>query len=100
MRGALTAERSPASGGFMAGARSFSVLASNLVSTTASSKLAAQSDSTYASSRLATFSSMEAQGGVDTDQEMQSLLQIEQSYAANAKVIKTVDDMIHTLLDL
>lgn len=43
---------------------------------------------------------MEAQGGVDSDQEMQSLLQIEQSYAANAKVMKTVDDMIQRLLDM
>lgn len=100
LRGALTAERTPVSGGFMAGARSFSVLASNLVSITASSKLSAQGNSAYASARLDTFTSLEAQGAVDTDQEMQSLLQIEQSYAANAKVIKTVDDMIHTLLDL
>jgi flagellar hook-associated protein 1 FlgK len=97
---ALTADRTPVSGGFMAGARSFSVLASNLLSSTASSKLAAQGQATYAATRLTTFTTMEAQGGVDSDQEMQSLLQIEQSYAANAKVMKTVDDMIQHLLDM
>jgi flagellar hook-associated protein 1 len=35
-----------------------------------------------------------AQDGVDTDQEMQMLLVIEKNYAANAKVIQTVNDMI------
>ncbi len=100
LRAALTSERAPASGGFMAGARSFSALASDLLSTTASNKLSAQGEATYAAARLDTFTSMEAQGGVDTDQEMQDLLQIEQSYAANAKVIKTVDDMIKILMDM
>ncbi len=100
LRSALTAERTPASGGFMAGARSFSALASDLLSTTASNKLSAQGEAIYAAARLDTFTSMEAQGGVDTDQEMQDLLQIEQNYAANAKVIKTVDDMIKTLMDM
>jgi len=31
---------------------------------------------------------------VDTDYELQNLLLIEQSYAANARVIQTVGDMI------
>lgn len=97
---AFTADRTPVSGGFMAGARSFSVLASDLLSSTASSKLSSQGQATYAATRLNTFTSREAQGAVDTDQEMQSLLQIEQSYAANAKVMKTVDDMIQRLLDM
>ncbi len=99
LSGALNAEKTPASGGFMAGNRSFSVLASDLLSNTATNKLAAQSQSTYASTLLNTYSSMEAQGAVDTDHEMQSLLQIEQSYTANAKVMKTVSDMMQQLLD-
>ena len=37
---------------------------------------------------------------MDTDFEMQSLLQIEQSYTANAKVLKAVGDMMQTLLDM
>ena len=100
LRTTLTANRAPTSGGFMAGERSFSGLASDLLSLTASSNIAAQGESTYASARLETFTSMEAQGGVDTDQEMQSLLQIEQSYAANARVIRTVDEMMNTLLEI
>jgi len=38
--------------------------------------------------------------GVDTDFELQNMLLIEQSYAANARVIQTVGDMIDRLLQL
>lgn len=38
--------------------------------------------------------------GVDTDQELQDLLIIEQAYAANARVIQTVGDMIDRLLQI
>lgn len=36
--------------------------------------------------------------GVDTDTELQNLLAIEQAYAANARVIQTVSDMLDALL--
>jgi len=38
--------------------------------------------------------------GVDTDAEMQRLLQIEQAYAANARVIETADAMLRRLLEI
>lgn len=38
--------------------------------------------------------------GVDTDQEMQSILLIEQAYAANARVIQTVGEMFDRLLQI
>lgn len=38
--------------------------------------------------------------GVDTDQEMQSLLMIEQAYAANARVVSTVDNLMNILLEM
>ncbi len=41
-----------------------------------------------------------AKTGVDTDQELQSLLLIEQAYAANARVVQTVSDMINRLLQI
>jgi flagellar hook-associated protein 1 FlgK len=52
----------------------------------------------YVSAQQTSLRSLELAGGVDTDQEMQKLLLIEQSYAANARVIQTVDEMIQTLL--
>lgn len=38
--------------------------------------------------------------GVDTDQELQRLLSIEQAYAANARVIETVDRLLQRLLEI
>jgi len=38
--------------------------------------------------------------GVDTDQQMQRLLLIERSYAANAMVMSKVDDMIRSLMEI
>jgi flagellar hook-associated protein 1 FlgK len=46
------------------------------------------------------FTEQEAALGVDTDQEMQRLLQIENYYAANAKVIETLDEMMATLMGI
>ena len=100
LRTALTAQRDPASGGFMAGQRSLSSLAGDLLSSAAASRLTAEGDAAYTKTKLDAFTAMEAENGVDTDQEMQSLLQIEQAYAANAKVIKAVDQMIQTLLEI
>ena len=42
--------------------------------------------------------SLELEDGVDTDAELQRLLLIEQAYAANARMIETVDDMMQALL--
>ncbi len=38
--------------------------------------------------------------GVDTDRELQNLLVIEQAYAANARVLQTLDQMIQRLMEL
>jgi flagellar hook-associated protein 1 FlgK len=100
LRSSLTAPREPVSGGFMAGQRSFSTFASDLLSHAATSRLSADGEAAYARTRLETFESIEAGNGVDTDQEMQALLQIEQAYAANAKVIQMVGEMIQRLLDI
>ena len=100
LNAALTGSRQTVSGAFLPGPRSFSVLTSDLLSMTAANTFAAEGEATFATTRLETFTSLEAQGGVDTDFEMQSLLQIEQSYTANAKVLKAVGDMMQTLLDM
>ena len=99
-RAALTVQREPTSGGFMSGRRSFANLSSDFLNSVASSRLNADGDATYAAARLNTFTVMEAENGVDTDAEMQLLLQIEQAYAANAKVVSAVKDMIQAVLDI
>lgn len=100
LRSALTGPREPVSGGFMAGQRSFATFASGLLSSAATGRLSADGEAAYARTRLETFQSIEAENGVDTDQEMQSLLQIEQAFAANAKVIQLAGEMIQRLLDI
>ena len=100
LRDVLTNQREPVSGGFMAGERSFGTFASDILSSAATDRLSADGEAAYARSRLETFVSMEAENGVDTDQEMQSLLQIEQAYAANAKVLQMAGEMIQRLLDI
>ena len=46
------------------------------------------------------FEAEQFETGVDTDRELQNLLIIEQAYAANARVIQTVDQMIQRLMDI
>lgn len=86
--------------GFTAGIRSFAALTSDLHSDSSALRLSAQADQSFAATRLTALTDLEAQNGIDTDQELQALLVIEKNYAANAKVIQTVEDMIDILLRL
>lgn len=63
-------------------------------------RIAAEADSTIRNSRLETISSKLMADGVDSDVEMQRLLQYEQAYAANAKVIQAIDEMMDNILRL
>jgi flagellar hook-associated protein 1 len=97
---ALTGARALSSTGFSAGTRSFAALTSDLLSDVSAGRLSAQSEQSFAAAKLTALSDLEAQNGIDTDQEMQELLVIERNYAANAKVIQAVADMIDTLIRL
>ncbi|MEL6920822.1 MAG: flagellar hook-associated protein FlgK [Pseudomonadota bacterium] len=52
----------------------------------------------FASAQFTQLTEMELANGVDTDVEIQNLMILEQAYAANAKVIETVDEMLDALL--
>lgn len=55
----------------------------------------------YSGARLQAAETAElTQTGVDTDQELQELLQVEQAYAANSKVIETISKLIDQLIEL
>ena len=97
---ALTATRPTASATFSAANRSLPGLAADLLSALSSERLDAETEEAFTTARFTALDEMEKAGGVDTDQELQSLLVIEKAYAANAKVLKTVDDMLKTLLGL
>ena len=88
------------SAAFPAGTRSFAALTADILSDASSQRLAAQADRSFTSARLTALTEFEAQNGIDTDKEMQTLLVIEKNFAANAKVIQAASDMIDTLIRL
>jgi flagellar hook-associated protein 1 len=100
LHAALIGARPLSSTGFAAGSRSFANLTGDIMSDSAALRLSAQSEQSFASAKLTALTDLEAQNGIDTDQEMQELLVIEKNYAANAKVIQAVADMIDTLIRL
>ncbi|MDJ0825787.1 MAG: flagellar hook-associated protein FlgK [Rhodobacter sp.] len=96
---ALTAERVPASGGF-AVARSAIGLSGDFLSGVSVQAQDAAARESFDRAQTETLQAAELQAGVDTDDELQKLLVIERAFAANARVISTVDEMIQTLLGL
>ncbi|KAJ57324.1 flagellar hook protein FlgK [Actibacterium mucosum KCTC 23349] len=95
---ALTDTRSTASGRFAGGTRSMSGLGAEVLSFAASELQSARSAESFANAKGATLRQAELEGGVDIDQEMQMLLQVERAYAANARVVQTMDELLDTLL--
>ena len=63
-------------------------------------RLDAESEMSFAAARNSGLREAEAAEGVDTDFELQTLMRIEQAYAANAKVIQTADSLISMLMEL
>ena len=100
LRGQLTAFLAPVSGGFGPGARSFTGLASDVLSYVSRARTGAEAEQSYTAARYDSLRADELAAGVDTDQQLQSLLLIERAYGANAQVIKTVDSMIKLWLGL
>ena len=97
---ALSAARPPASGSFIGAARSASGLAADLLSGFSGDRQRAEARESYATARQDALTEMQLAQGVDTDAEMQTLLLVEQAYAANARVLKTIDDLIQQLIGL
>ena len=93
----MDATRLPPNGGIATNA---SGLAARFVSEIGAARLDAEDVQSFANARFTTLREAELSNGVDTDQEMQMLLRIEQAYAANARVIQTVDSMIRQLMEL
>jgi flagellar hook-associated protein 1 len=94
---ALSASRNLASG---TTPRSASGHASSLISLIGSQRLGAEEDVSFVTARWDSLHSAELANGVDSDHELQMLMQIEQAYAANAKVMQTVQSMIQTLMEI
>lgn len=100
LHAALSEARPPSSGAFIGAARSASGLAADLLSGFAGDRQAAEARQSYAVARQDTLTEMHLAQGVDTDAEMQTLLLVERSYSANARVIQVIDDLIQQLIGL
>ena len=98
MGAALSLSRAPASGDFGSGSFSAVNLSSTMMSLWASDRLNAEQTLSFASTQLGELTQLVLAKGVDSDAELQRLILIEQAYAANARMIKTVDEMMETLL--
>ncbi|WP_420010902.1 flagellar hook-associated protein FlgK [Tateyamaria sp.] len=95
---ALNTTRLPNSGSFGGAAFSAIDLAAALTSQIGADRLREDQQLSFASAQFYEFTQLELADGVDTDVELQRLMAVEQAYAANARVIETVDEMIDTLM--
>lgn len=77
----------------------FQVVAT-LSSNMSAERLNAEKELSFSAARWDSLYTAELGGGVDTDSELQNLLKIEQSYAANAKVIQTISSMLQQIMEL
>jgi flagellar hook-associated protein 1 FlgK len=100
LHAAVTLRQPLASTGFSAGTRSFAALVGDVLSSTAALRLAGETERSFTSGRLNALKDVEAQSGIDTDQEMQAMLIVEKNYGANARVVQTLTEMIDTLIRL
>lgn len=89
------ASGSPALG---ASERSLPMHLQELANDVAASRVRRSDEQAAASELLNDVSQAVASTGVNSDQELQKLIELEKSYAANARVVQVVDDMLSELL--
>lgn len=96
---AMDAPRQPSSAG-LDGTATLGTRFGTLEARVSTARVNSDADLAIRSSRFSTISSSIMADGVDSDAEMQKLLQYEQSYAANARVLRAVDDMLDQILGM
>jgi len=97
IRDALNDSSIPASGDFTQPTTAGNLITA-VLSDIGASRQSAEVDTTFSATQVSSLQEVEAQSGVNTDEEMQKLLLIEQAYAANARVIQTVNELFDAIL--
>lgn len=97
---ALTQGQTPASGSFGGGSYALIELVSTLTADIGAERGNADQMLSFATTRLNVLTQQQLADGVDSDDEIQRLMIIEQTYAANARVIEAVDEMMQTIMRL
>ncbi|MBO9463853.1 Flagellar hook-associated protein 1 [Pelagimonas phthalicica] len=95
---ALTEATVPSSASLPSVSRSFVNHISEYSSSVAGTRVRAENERSFLSAQNTALSELELSKGVDTDQELQNLMQIEQQYAANARVMTVVDELMERLM--
>ena len=90
--------QSAASTALSATALNFGDQTASFVSRIAGARVKLDEDLSYHAAQNSSLRELEFATGVDTDQELQDLLRIEQQYAANAQVMSIVDELMERLL--
>lgn len=93
----LDAREVPSNPGLSTTALSAVQFASGLSSRASLERVDAERSLSHATVSKAELERIEQENGVDTDTELQSLIAIEQAYAANARVLTTIDEMLQLL---
>ena len=86
--------------GFIPGQRNASELLAAVTSGLASARLSSEAEGASLAATAEVLRQEERAGGVDTDVELQKLMEIERGYAASAKVLSAVDDMLARILEI
>lgn len=94
---ALDTARPLATGGAAASA---SAHAARYVAGIGRDRLAAEETLGFAQARRDSLHAAELAGGVDTDDQMQRLIRIEEAYAANARVMQVVQSLMQRLMEI
>ena len=97
---AIADSRSPVGGSEFQGRGTLTTWFAEIAARVATRRVAAESDSAMRNSRAEALSARLMEDGVDSDAEMQRLLQYEQAYAANARVIQAIQDMLDQIMRL
>jgi flagellar hook-associated protein 1 FlgK len=95
---ALSERRIPASGNFGGSYFSVTSLAATFASEIGVELSSFEQRQSYASARFTELTERQLADGVDTDAEIQRLLLIERSYAANARMVQTLDELLDILI--
>ena len=98
LRDALNVKRTPASGDFGTGTLSSSDLANSLMSRLGVQRLSSDQSLSFSRSAYNEMMQAERADGVDTDAELQQMIVMEQAYAANARMIQTIEEMMDELM--
>lgn len=77
-----------------------STLSTEIASKATTNRLLVESEVSFSNARALSLKEKELKGSVDSDQELQKMLMLEQAYGANAKVIQALDSMLSTLLEI